>query len=105
MNSCGGKSDNGSCYCDSACAKFADCCADYEQQCKADRTVVTGACVKNSGDSCTTDADCNIGGCGAALCYNPAVSSGISSCECTGPGEVVSGCGCVQGKCNWYTST
>ncbi len=65
-----------------------------------DRTPATGACIKNSNDTCTSDADCTAGGCGGELCFNPAVSSGISTCECTTP--AVTGCGCVAGQCTWY---
>ncbi|WP_437671766.1 hypothetical protein [Sorangium sp. So ce131] len=64
-----------------------------------DRTPVSGACIRNSGDACTTDADCVAGGCGGDLCYNPAVSDGISTCECVGP-EL--GCGCVDGTCTFW---
>ena len=97
---CGGVSADKSCYCDSVCKYYGDCCDDYAAQCTT-RVPATGACVKNSNDSCTTDADCVGGGCGGELCYNPAVSSGISTCECTQPMNV-GGCGCVQGKCTWY---
>jgi eight-cysteine-cluster-containing protein len=65
------------------------------------RTPASGACVKNSNDECTKDSDCTGGGCGGELCYNPDVSSGISTCECTEP-TAVTGCGCVNNKCTWY---
>ncbi|MFO0564874.1 MAG: hypothetical protein U0263_04380 [Polyangiaceae bacterium] len=97
---CGGPSDDKSCYCDAACTKYGDCCADYAKFCDV-RTPATGACVKNSNDACASDADCKGGGCGGELCYNPAVSSGISTCECSAPSNV-KGCGCVSGKCTWY---
>ncbi len=32
-NSCGGMSMTGSCYCDSLCANFGDCCTDYTDIC------------------------------------------------------------------------
>ena len=57
-------------------------------------------CIKNSFDSCTTDADCMSGGCGGELCYNPAFGGGASTCECVKPTGV--GCGCVNGKCAWW---
>ncbi|MEZ4226594.1 MAG: hypothetical protein R3B13_36945 [Polyangiaceae bacterium] len=98
---CGAPSPDKSCYCDSLCEKYKDCCADYQAQCKETRTPASGQCVKNSNDACSTDADCLGGGCGGELCYNPALGSGISTCECTAPMNV-KGCGCVAGKCTWY---
>jgi hypothetical protein len=65
-----------------------------------ERTVATGACVKNSFDSCSSDADCMAGGCGGELCYNPSFGGGISTCECVQPTGV--SCGCVAGKCAWW---
>ncbi|MCP4447992.1 MAG: hypothetical protein GY811_22055 [Myxococcales bacterium] len=102
--SCGEQSASGSCWCDDECAGYGDCCGDIEDQCsEAERVPAAGMCVKNSNDECQTDDDCNIGGCGGALCFNPDVSSGIiSTCECAGPGVAVSGCGCVEGSCSWY---
>jgi len=97
---CGGPSTDKSCWCDAACKKYGDCCGDYGSFCDT-RTPASGACVKNSNDFCSTDADCMGGGCGGELCFNPAVSSGISTCECTAPTNV-KGCGCVAGKCTWY---
>ncbi|MBX3130611.1 MAG: hypothetical protein KF718_28085 [Polyangiaceae bacterium] len=75
-----------------ACIELA--CGDDE------RVPASGACVKNSNDACSSDADCTSGGCGGELCFNPAVSSGISTCECSAP--AVKGCGCVSGQCTWY---
>jgi eight-cysteine-cluster-containing protein len=69
--------------------------------CSGDREVASGACVKNTFDSCTSDADCVAGGCGGELCFNPAESGGFSTCECTTP-TGPSGCGCVNGQCAWY---
>jgi hypothetical protein len=60
----------------------------------------TGACVKNAGDACTTDLDCQAGGCGGELCFNPAASSGASTCECVAPAQA--SCGCVSGQCAWW---
>jgi hypothetical protein len=98
---CGKPSADKSCYCDKSCKSYGDCCADYEDECGTTRTPASGQCVKNSNDACSTDADCTGGGCGGELCYNPDVSSGISTCECTAPTNV-KGCGCVSGKCTWY---
>ncbi len=101
--SCGEQSAGGSCWCDDACAGYGDCCEDIEEVCsEPGREPAAGMCVKNSNDECQTDADCNIGGCGAELCFNPDVSNGISTCECSGPSVPVSGCGCVEGSCTWY---
>ena len=98
---CGGKSADGSCYCDTKCKQLGDCCSDYDAKCGV-REPASGTCVKNSGDSCSTDADCIAGGCGGELCYNPTSGGGFSTCECAGPGGNAVGCGCVQGKCSWY---
>lgn len=99
---CGGPSADKSCYCDKLCEKYGDCCSDYATECKDQRTPASGQCVKNSNETCTTDADCAVGGCGGELCHNPAFGGGISTCECAGPGAAVAGCGCVAGKCTWY---
>jgi hypothetical protein len=64
-----------------------------------DRVPTSGACVRSTEDACETDADCVSGGCGGELCFNPAVSSGASTCECTAPSL---GCGCVFGRCTWF---
>jgi hypothetical protein len=97
--SCGSASADGSCYCDKLCESYGDCCDDFTAECS--REPASGMCVKNSNDQCTTDADCVAGGCGGELCYNPNVSNGISTCECTTPTNVT-GCGCVAGQCTWW---
>jgi hypothetical protein len=100
---CGGQADDKSCWCDDLCSHYGDCCTDYEDSCVPvdDREPVSGLCIKNSNDACQTDADCNAGGCGGELCYNPALGGGISTCDCTSPTNV-GGCGCVQGQCTWW---
>jgi hypothetical protein len=72
------------------------------EQCLASdgREPVEGGCAKDRNDACTSDADCEAGGCGGELCYNPALGEGVSTCECTAP--QVTGCGCVDGSCSWY---
>ncbi len=72
-----------------------DCIAEKQEE----RTPVEEACVRDNDDACETDADCQSGGCGGELCYNPAVSEGASTCDCTAPSY---GCGCVDGTCSWY---
>jgi hypothetical protein len=102
-NKCGGADPGKVCYCDAACEQYQDCCDDFEDECSDDREVAHGQCIKNSGDACTTDADCTAGGCGGELCFNPASGGGISTCECGSPSpSAVDGCGCVNGSCNWY---
>ncbi len=101
-DSCGGKSKTGTCYCDDACTGYGDCCADIDDMCsEPERVPASGMCIKNSNDQCQSDSDCTAGGCGGELCFNPAVSDGISTCECTTP-TAVEGCGCVNGSCSWY---
>ncbi|HNS99026.1 MAG TPA: hypothetical protein PLJ27_18495 [Polyangiaceae bacterium] len=74
------------------------CCSD-----KKERTPVEEHCIRNAGDSCEADADCQTGGCGGELCYNPAFEGGISTCDCAEPQPpLVAGCGCVDGVCSWY---
>jgi hypothetical protein len=69
--------------------------------CLADpRTPATGACVRNSNDACSGDADCTAGGCGGELCFNPSLGEGVSTCDCTTPAAV--SCGCVNGQCTWW---
>ena len=80
--------------------------ADGDELCQCapkkfdERSIAVGQCVRNAGDSCQTDADCAIGGCGSELCYNPAESTDITTCDCTTP--AAEGCGCVAGTCVWY---
>ncbi|MBK8936494.1 MAG: hypothetical protein IPM79_02290 [Polyangiaceae bacterium] len=62
------------------------------------RTPLEGTCVRNEG-ACESDADCTSGGCGGELCFNPALSEGVTTCECTAP---AGGCGCINGQCAWY---
>ena len=68
--------------------------------CEGDRTPLSGPCIRSALDSCESDSDCQVGGCGGELCYNPDQSSGITTCDC-GPPKAVS-CGCVTGKCTWW---
>jgi len=63
------------------------------------RSPVSGACIRNAEDACESDSDCTAGGCGGELCYNPALSDGESTCDCTSPPIA---CGCVNGTCSWY---
>jgi hypothetical protein len=63
------------------------------------RDLVVDVCAKNEG-ACDDDADCTSGGCGGELCFNPALSEGISDCDCTALPQVA--CGCVNGQCAWY---
>jgi hypothetical protein len=98
---CGSAAAGKVCYCDELCSGYGDCCDDYQQHCGTERVPAAGACIKNSQDACTTDADCVAGGCGGELCFNPALGGGISTCECTSPTNV-GGCGCLNGHCSWY---
>ena len=75
-------------------AELRDCIAN------AGREPVEGGCARNNGDACSSDADCAVGGCGGEVCYNPQLSEGVSTCDCSTP--AVSGCGCVNGTCSWY---
>lgn len=59
--SCGGNA--GTCFCDSACAAFGDCCADYAPTCSPDScwegcggSAPSGACFCD--DLCTSLGDC-----------------------------------------------
>lgn len=66
------------------------------------RLPASGQCVRNAGDACASDFDCQVGGCGGELCYSPAKSSGISTCDCTTP--TGPSCGCVDGVCQWWNA-
>ena len=52
-DSCGGRGDNGSCWCDPACAQFGDCCHDYAFECSC-----AGRCGEWAA-SCWCDWDCH----------------------------------------------
>jgi hypothetical protein len=91
---------NGETYGNECEANRAGVSARASGVCGSDREPVSGMCIKNSNDSCSSDADCVSGGCGGELCYNPASGGGISTCECTAP--VGPACGCVAGKCSWF---
>lgn len=63
------------------------------------RTPASGACIRNSTDACSADADCATGGCGGELCEGKG-NGGATTCECTAPQGV--SCGCVNGTCSWW---
>lgn len=63
------------------------------------RTPVSSECIRNSPDTCTTDADCVAGGCGGELCHGVA-NMAVSDCNCTAPQGI--SCGCVGGTCSWW---
>ena len=68
--------------------------------CEGDRTPVSGLCIRSALDKCESDSDCQVGGCGGELCYNPDQSDGFTTCDCGPPKDV--SCGCVTGKCTWW---
>ncbi len=74
--------------------------ADCPGVCVRERELVTEACAKTRGDTCSTDADCVGGGCGGETCHNPAFGPGVSTCECVAPSDAA--CGCVEGMCGWF---
>lgn len=63
------------------------------------RMPASGQCIRNSQETCSTDADCKPGGCGGELC-EAIGSSGATDCNCTAPQGVT--CGCVNGTCSWW---
>ena len=69
--------------------------------CEDVRSIAGGYCIRSSGDPCTSDSDCAVGGCGGELCYNPALSGGGTICDCGSPQGPC--CGCVEGYCSWFT--
>ncbi|MFT3770079.1 MAG: hypothetical protein QM820_32015 [Minicystis sp.] len=64
------------------------------------RLPASGQCVRNAGDACSSDDDCQAGGCGGELCFNPSLSNGASTCDCSTPAKA--SCGCVNGTCAWW---
>lgn len=74
-------------------------CIAAAQNAASNRTPVSGQCIRNSNDACSTDADCKAGGCGGELCHG-VMNDGISTCDCTAPQGV--SCGCVNGSCSWW---
>lgn len=62
-NSCGGRSNSGSCWCNPSCVTYGDCCDDYAPECLGETCENscggqsnTGTCWCNS--SCTNYGDC-----------------------------------------------
>ncbi len=66
---CGGSS--GSCFCDSACTQYGDCCADYQSYCSAGSTC-SNICTSSSdcGYACAV-GDGTTSWCGHYTCYTP----------------------------------
>jgi hypothetical protein len=71
------------------------------QMCACAPMVSDGQCALAAG-YCVSDNDCIVGGCVGELCYNPATTSGTTPCTCSAPMTGVT-CGCVGGKCAWYS--
>lgn len=65
-----------------------------------DRTAVTGGCVRSTGAMCDSDSDCQVGGCGLELCYNPDIGELYTPCDCQTPTNLR--CGCINGGCSWW---
>jgi len=59
---CGGKTNNGECWCDAVCSSYGDCCYDYNQLCAEANKPATnscqGFCGQKSPDNCWCDAQC-----------------------------------------------
>lgn len=72
-DTCGGQSQNGSCWCDAACAKYGDCCSDVAPTCG------TNECTLGNDATCGDDQTCNQVHC-KKLC-----PPGMSQTECCGP--------------------
>ena len=65
-----------------------------------ERTAVTGGCARSTGATCNNDSDCQVGGCGMELCYNPDMGELYTPCDCQRPTDLR--CGCVNGGCSWW---
>lgn len=70
------------------------------EDCTPTRIPAGGFCIRNGLEACSSDADCEIGGCGSELCYNPEFGGGGTTCDCGSPQGV--SCGCVNGQCTWW---
>ena len=66
---CGDSSQDGSCYCDSGCVSFGDCCADFCDHCSALNPNACGGCVGSCDGKTCGDDGCGVscGSCGAGL--------------------------------------
>jgi hypothetical protein len=65
-----------------------------------ERIAVSGGCVRSTGAVCESDSDCQVGGCGQELCYNPDIGELYTPCDCQSPANLR--CGCVNGGCSWW---
>ncbi|GMV42762.1 MAG: hypothetical protein AMXMBFR64_44780 [Myxococcales bacterium] len=95
---CGGSSPSGSCYCDSSCSLWGDCCSDYFSVCGGGGG---SSCVGNCGGSaggCWCDSSCvSFGDCCADACS----ACGMCPCtpSCAGKQCGDNGCGGSCGTC------
>ncbi len=65
-----------------------------------ERIAVSSGCVRSTGATCNSDSDCQVGGCGQELCYNPDIGELYTPCDCQPPVNLR--CGCVNGGCSWW---
>jgi hypothetical protein len=66
---CGDSAQDGSCYCDSGCMSFGDCCSDYCDHCSALNPNACGGCEGSCVGKTCGDDGCggSCGSCGAGL--------------------------------------
>ena len=97
-----------------ACTYIADCVFDErtpycnEGSCdlkEPEREPPTeGFCGTSTEAECSTDSDCETGGCSGQVCQGASEEEAITTCEwreCYDAEEFGASCGCVEGKCQW----
>jgi len=103
VGTCGGKTSDGDCWCDSICVTYGDCCYDYQEMCVApipENPIYYGTCNlscggKSTGGTCWCDTGCEqFGDCCADY---------TDHCSCQGScnTQAISGCWCDK-NCESY---
>ena len=77
---CGGQSTSGSCYCDSLCSFYGDCCDNYEATCDGDDPLPEPEL-----DLCLQDSGCDAGEvCDMSVCHSNCPDGMICPAVCWG---------------------
>jgi hypothetical protein len=82
-------------------AALADASLDRDGGAKTDaRVPVADRCARTLPGPCSSDLECETGGCGGELC-GPGASGFVTTCDCAPDPSWA--CGCVEGTCAWWT--
>ena len=116
VGKCGDYKEGAACQCDSGCAEYGDCCADFSKVCGGGSTPKCGDGNCDAGESASTcPADCGGSSTGLTVClkskcaseYNACKSSSgcngillyIAAGDCAEANKCGSDSNCVQTKC------